>query len=314
MVSDMGTSGLGLLDRGRGGWTAVLGSTAALFMLCFPLSMPPMSSLVQTVSGSVHVLLWAGLAWLWGRILPCGLRGWALWGMLAVVGGGVEWLQPFAGRSAEWTDWALGVGGAGCICGTWQLQWRRGVIRGIAVLILFSSPLSWALALQGLETHSFPMLAEPGTLWSRNGWILNGVRLSTSSPKAFRIEKEILDETSSPFPYPGVFRAPARSDWRGVQSWRTEIYWPDSSSVVFAVRVDDRPGNPPYAERFQREFAITQGWNSVEISVEDLGRTSGGRSMRLDDIRLWGLFLVSNVHFDYFLAGAVRLELKEDRI
>lgn len=298
---------------GRGGWAAALGSAAAMLMLIFPSTLPAAGSIRQAVGGSAHVLIFAVLAWLWGRALPVHLRGRVLWGALALFSASVEWIQPCVGRSAEWTDWLYGAGGAACICGTWRLPWRRGILRWAGVLVLFSAPLAWALALREAEIRVFPSLAEPGALWARGGWVLNGVRISAPSEAAFRIEGEPWDGKSARVPYPGVFRAPARSDWRGMRSWRAELFWPGPAPVLFAVRVDDRPGNPPYAERFQREFAVTQGWNAVEIPAEELGRTSGGRPMRLDQIHRWGVFLVSNARFDYFLVGAVRLELKEDR-
>ena len=65
--------------------------------------------------------------------------------------------------------------------------------------------------------------------------------------------------------------------------------------------MDDLPGNPPYAERFQREFAVTQGWNHVKIPAAQWGTASGGRAMNVEAIRQWGLFLVSATEgFDYF--------------
>ena len=72
--------------------------------------------------------------------------------------------------------------------------------------------------------------------------------------------------------------------------------------------MDDLPGNPPYAERFQREFAVTQGWNHVKIPAAQWGTASGGRAMNVEAIRQWGLFLVSATEgFDYFLFAPVRL-------
>ena len=308
MVSDVGIAPIGRSGRGRGLWTAALGSAAVLLLLLFPSRAPSAGLLVQAAGRSVHVLLWWGVAWLWGRNLPVRLRSGPLCAVLALGSAAVEWIQPVAGRSAEWMDWLYGAGGAACLC----VPWRRGV-RWMGVALLCSAPLAWELALQGIERSSFPVLAEPGAYWSRRGWTLNGVRLARSSPEAFRIEGQAMEGDREPVAYPGVFRSPAVADWRGMRSWRTAVYWPGPDSVLFAVRVDDLPGNPPFAERFQREFSATAGWNAVEISVEELGRASGGRPMELGGIRSWGVFLVSNVHFDYFLMGEVRVELKEDR-
>ena len=94
---------------------------------------------------------------------------------------------------------------------------------------------------------------------------------------------------------------------------QVDLFWPESLPAVFAVRVDDRPGNPPYAERFQKEFAVAQGWNAVRISAEEIAQAAGGRPLRLDQVRQWGVFLVSDIPFDYFLVGTVRLEMQEEK-
>ena len=94
---------------------------------------------------------------------------------------------------------------------------------------------------------------------------------------------------------------------------QADLFWPEAGPAVFAVRVDDRPGNPSYAERFQKEFAVTQGWNAVRIPAEEIAKTPAGRPLRLDQVRQWGVFLVSDVPFDYFLVGTVRLEMQEEK-
>ena len=296
---------------GWGRWAAALGSAAALFVLLSRWAIPPAGTLGQAAGDSAHVLIFAGLAWLWGRVLPAPWRGWRLWGGMLVMAGAVEGLQAWGGRSAEGMDWMCGAGGAACVCFTWGARWR-GWIRWTGVLVLCALPPAWVLAMRGMECRSFPVLADRGACWARRGWELNGVRLSTSSGLVFRIER-VLAGRESVMAYPGVFRAPAWKNWRGLRSWGTTLYWPGPASAVFAVRVDDRAGDPPYAERFQREFVVTQGWNAVEISAEEMSRTSGGRPLRLDQVRSWGLFLVSDAPFDYFLIGETRLHLNEDR-
>ena len=94
---------------------------------------------------------------------------------------------------------------------------------------------------------------------------------------------------------------------------QVDLFWPEAWPAVFAVRVDDRPGNPPYAERFQKEFAVTQGWNAVRIPAGEIAQTAGGRPTRLDQVRQWGVFLVSDVPFDYFSVGIVHVELQEEQ-
>jgi hypothetical protein len=223
----------------------------------------------------------------------------------------MEWIQSHLGRSAEWTDWLYGAGGAACICGTWRGQGRFR-IRWIGVLVLCLFPLVWEGAMVRMEIRAFPVLADPGATWSRRGWTLNGVRISALPREDFRIVSGSKAAKEQPASNPGAFRAPICSDWSRMEAFHTKIFWPASPPAVLAVRVDDRPGNPPYADRFQREFAVTQGWNAVCIPAHELGKTSGGRPLRLGTIRKWGVFLVSDMPFDYFLLGEVRLTLHQE--
>ena len=257
----------------------------------------------------MHVVLFAGLAWIVGRNLSARRRTWAVWGLVTALSAGVEWLQPLVGRSAELADWLYGAGGAACICAAGQTRSR---VRWGGVLALCLIPLAWEMALFGMEHRAYPVLADSGMAWSHRGWVLNSVQIAAGAFPGLRLEAVSNADPIATVAYPGLFRAPAYSDWRGARALRAELYWPDRDSAVFAIRVDDRTGNPVYADRFQREFSITQGWNRIRIPIDDLGKTSGGRRLELDAIRQWGVFLVSDTPLDYFLLGAVSLELQPE--
>lgn len=286
---------------------AALGCVAAVLFLLWPFQLAPEGRAMYAAAGSAHVLLFAGLAWMGGGLLSPAWRGWPLWAGLAVLSACVEGLHPYLGRTAEWSDWLYGMGGAACICAT--RRWR-GSLRWIPVLLLCLFPPVWELAMARMEADAFPVLVHSGFSWARRGWSLNGVVLSACGAEEFKLSKAPdLPAISCP----GFFREPIRQDWRGVRTLQADLFWPEAGPAVFAVRVDDRPGNPPYAERFQKEFAVTQGWNAVRIPAEEIAQTPAGRPLRLDQVRQWGVFLVSDVPFDYFLVGTVRLEMQEEK-
>ena len=290
-------------------WAAVLGGVGATALLLFPVPVPPAGRLWQSAGAAFHVLLYAGLAWILGRSLSARSRSWPLFFGLMAFAAAVEWLQPRVGRSAELADWLWGVGGTGCICATGNRAWKVW-LRWFPVLGLCLLPLAWELTLLRMEVRAFPVLADSRALWSRRGWELNSVQTARANPSGFRVEAD--SDEGARRPYPGLFRRPACPDWRSLRALRADLYWPAAASAIFAIRVDDRPGNPPYAERFQQEFSVTQGWNSVQIFGEQIRQTSGGRPMRLETIWQWGVFLVSDVPLDYFLLGTVRIEWPEE--
>lgn len=170
-------------------------------------------------------------------------------------------------------------------------------------------PFVWLAGLHWGEVRAFPVLARPGSFWAARGWELIGVELDVDAGRGFAATPA---PGAEPGVYPGLFRAPAVRNWRRAQNLKTTIYWPEAAPAIFAIRIDDRPRNPPYAERFQKEFAVTQGWNEVEIPAAELARAAGGRDLRLERIAQWGVFLVSKVPFDYFLLGPVVLDMQEE--
>jgi len=296
----------------RWGWrTAASGSIAVLLLLLFPFRIPPGDPLFQAFGSMAHVLLFAGLALLWGLCLPQWARGLLLWSGLALLAALMEWTQPWMGRSAEGTDWLFGAAGAACICSTAWMRFRPG-LRWVLLITLCLLPLGWISGLQLLERRAFPLLLDPAAGWARYGWTLNGVSLSSFDPESLRVEMLPRREGEDPAAYPGLFRSASHPDWSHAHSFQTELFWPASTPAIFAVRMDDHRGNPPYAERFQKEFAVTQGWNSVWIAADELRQTSGGAPLHLEHMAQWGVFLVSDTPFDYFLLAAVRLELQQE--
>ena len=256
------------------------------------------------IGGTVHVAWFAGLAGLIGSRVPARWRGWPGWLCLAGIAGLIEGIQPWTGRSAELADWLWGAAGSAGVC----LTWARPRLRILAVTGLCLCPAAWETILWRQEAHAFPVLADPGAAWSRHGWTLNGVDLRIHS-RHFRLEPVHVPEA---VPYPGIFRHPAGSDWRGMQGLELEIFWGGNSPATFAVRVDDRGGSPAYADRFQREFSVEPGWNRVAIPATELGMTPGGRPLNLAAIEAWGVFLVSDVPFDYVLIGPVHLAMQQE--
>ena len=218
-----------------GGWKTAAGSAAVFLLLLVPVRLPAGGRWVEAWSAGAHVVLFAALAWLWGRGLPGWSRGWRLWGVLAAVAAAVEGLQLWTGRSVGWADWCSGAAGAACVCATWRV---RGGIRLLAVLALAFLPAAWEAAQQILEKRDFPILADPARRWAGRGWIENGGRLQREE-EGFRF---LSDDPTTPAAYPGVFRVPAAKDWRKIEALDTSLYWPEEKPAVMGLRVDDQPG------------------------------------------------------------------------
>lgn len=296
----------------RGRAVAGLSCAGALLLLMVPLCEPPKGALWSAIGLGGHAVLFGVLAWIGSVEFPGHQRGWPLWIGLTLFAAAVELIQPWVGRSRELSDWIFGSAGAAVVCGTWPLS-RSRQVRSAGMLVLGLSPLLWVLSLRGAESRAFPVLMDVGSIWSRHGWTLNAVRLEVDGELGMRVESAPRGKGNVPSSYPGLFRVPARSDWRGMGELQAAIFWSGDGSTVMALRIDDREGNPAYADRFQKEITVTQGWNRVQIPASEWGRTSGGQPLHVEAIRQWGVFLVSASAFDYFTLGIVKLEPGEER-
>ncbi len=291
---------------------AVLAGTGTLLLLLMPLGGSSDRMLGVAMSLGGHAWLFGAVAWGWGRRLSRRYRALPLWVGLAVGAAAVEMVQPWYGRSRELADWIFSAAGAGWVCMTWQWRGKRWG-RWMGLMVLGLVPVLGYGGLRQAEVRSFPILLDPGSVWSRHGWALNSVRLGADGHATVRVASRRSGKEQGRGEYPGLFRQPAQPDWSGMETLRLKVFWPGEAPAMLAMRIDDREGNPPYAERFQEEFEVVPGWNEIRIPVSQWGQTSGGRPMERRGIRQWGVFLVSAPAFDYFGLGMVQLDPAEEQ-
>ncbi len=286
-----------------GRWLPWLISVVMVAPLVVPLPHSDDSPLWRMVSGTSHVILFTVLAWQLAQCAPARLRGLKLWFGLAILAGLIEMWQLKIGRSAEWSDWFYGLLGATGAIGTAKLhsKLRVAVLLGLALI-----PPLWIGTLLAQEARAFPVLLDPQSIWARQGWTQQGGQVQPLDFSKFCFRANSSGEEVE---YPGLFRPVFHCDWRGITALRGSIYWPNAMPTICAIRVDDQRGNPPYADRFQREMAITQGWNQIVIPSAELRMTPSGRELQMEQIQQWGIFLIAPPQFENFVLGCFALEL-----
>lgn len=92
-----------------------------------------------------------------------------------------------------------------------------------------------------------------------------------------------------PSAFPGFNPKLDRSDWRGYHAVEFDIFNPASETVAISLKIDDRPGPPAPAERFNRELQLVPGPNHIRIKLDEV-KTGSGR--HLDQSRIAKVFLV----------------------
>ena len=265
-----------------------------------------------------HVVIFAGLAWAWGRVLwmdaiPSLWRRLRLGAVLALLTLVVEFVQPFAGRGFDLRDAAAGSIGALLAAVAFPLPFT-----GLAALVVLAA-LPWCIP--GTirlvrEYRAFPVLAAAGPDCWTDDWEFAGLD-AAPSPEGLRLVPAAMspDSPVAAEPWPGLFRVPVRRDWSAFGDWRFRLYWDAPAAALFVVRLDDRrEPQPAYAERFQTEWRVLPGqWNELVIPRAEWSRTSGGGSLDASEIARWGLFLNEPVPFESFTLGEAVLSPLEEK-
>ncbi|MDD2237683.1 MAG: hypothetical protein PHG65_10800, partial [Kiritimatiellae bacterium] len=229
-----------------------------------------------------------------------------------------ELLQPFFGRECSWGDWFLGLAGVG-LAGLAFLMRRtasnpRGVIALAWLLVCSVSlvPLLYALNDSFAREKAFPELASFETEAELGRWALNGVELTrveipVRGPGCFAGR---VSFTNDSIEYPGLFMTEITGNWTNAEALILEVYWPGSVGTNLEFRLDDLPGNPPYAERFQASLSLVPGWNELRLSLADMEVTPSGRRLRFDKVRCFGLFFQRAEANEYLVLDNIRLTLR----
>ena len=214
------------------------------------------------------------------------------------LGGIVELIQPYFGRSGSWGD--LGIDLVGGLLGIMFLApvrrslGRRHLVCGqIAVVaiaaIFFCGPVVtlWDMR-QG--SRQFPVLSDfesrlETRRWS-SGEIHKGIaRHGESSLRVLLTRQK----------YAGTTLKRSFGDWRGYSTFAFSLYNPDPDSLRITVSIRDQEHfvrGGQYHDRFNRAFTMEQGWNDVAIPVSDIENAPSARKLDLSRLSEVVIFTV----------------------
>ncbi|HMO03095.1 MAG TPA: hypothetical protein PKC67_07395 [Kiritimatiellia bacterium] len=203
----------------------------------------------------------------------------------------IEWLQGFSGRDPSWSDALWGWGG---IAVGWVVvlaihaNGKRRLALALAatsiIVISLMRPVSvWRDHV--VLRAAYPVLVGFDTRWVESRWHIQGLVVVEEDGGWWA---QVTGEDA----YPGLFLVDLPHDWRGVAAVVLDVtYEGTADSPVLWWRMDDLPGNPPYAERFQRAMALTGGRQVMRIERASFELAGNGRAMALERILAAGLFL-----------------------
>jgi len=90
--------------------------------------------------------------------------------------------------------------------------------------------------------------------------------------------------------WPG-FSKIIKTSWVGYNELSLNIFNPAPDPIQISYRIDDRRGNPPYADRANGRFQLKSGANTIKLNLKKLKTSDGKRHLDLSKICSFLLFL-----------------------
>lgn len=225
----------------------------------------------------------------------------ALFVVVLFVGSLVEFLQMFVdGRTPDFFDVLRNQAGCLLACAFFihpsLFSGLRRQLFQLGVIVLLGAavwPTVRSLIDERLAAQQFPILADFETPFERYRWV-NIQQLRQESAIVRHGAKAIRVQLSTA-KYSGVSLFYFPGDWRGFHTLHWSVYNPQPAALVLNCRIHDvhhKEHGLEYADRFNQQFIVQQGWNDLAVSLERVKNAPKGRAMDMQHIEGFGLFVV----------------------
>jgi VanZ family protein len=232
------------------------------------------------------------LAWQWTTMLAITL----------LAGVSIELLQYGTARDADAGDVLRDLSGSLLVLAFGPLgsklqpvSRRRSLQLSVSVLLLAQLwPVTRSLLDEAIARHQFPLLSGFETPFEIDRWT-GSAGLSVETIAATSHDK-LLKLSLTTDHYSGATLNYFDGDWTSARTLVISLYNPDASPLQITCRIHDLQhveGNQEYEDRFNRSFLLAQGWNHIEIDLNDVKAGPAGRSMDMSRIRGLGIFVVA---------------------
>jgi len=172
----------------------------------------------------------------------------------------------------------------------------RPALRFVVLVLALAQlwPLAKSLTDEAIARHQFPLLSGFETPFEIDRWSGNaGLSVET---KTLVAEGRLLKLSLTTDQYSGAALNYFDGNWTSARTLKFSLYNPDARPLQITCRIHDlqhADGNEEYQDRFNRSFVLAQGWNRIEIDLNEVQQSPAGRSMDMSRIRGLGLFTVS---------------------
>lgn len=108
--------------------------------------------------------------------------------------------------------------------------------------------------------------------------------------------------------YPGINFLEIEKDWSAYRQFKMDVTNQEAEPFKFHIRIDDKKSGWEYADRFDRNFTISYGVNSISIPLDTLKANIALRSLDLHNIKHLMFFIPGNDRKRTFYIDNIRLE------
>ena len=243
-----------------------------------------------------HLFFFAVLAWV-GLQLPHVRRysyparaAIVLLGAL-VLGGMIELIQPYVGRSAAIKDvWQNVLGASITVALAAPTRLFRRILTTLVAVVLFLEIQYPLISLwdRGVARIQFPVLSDFSTAFEHHRWSSGkpDSSVARAGQKSLRVELK-------PSRYAGTTMRRSLGNWTRHETLEFSIYIPDPAPLLVTVSISDHAhydGDRAYRDRFNRRFLLQSGWNDLSIPVSDVRDAPAERQQDLDDLVEFAIF------------------------
>jgi hypothetical protein len=220
-------------------------------------------------------------------------------------------LRDSAGVMAVWLWW-LPTSGM-----SWSVTRRRlGAalrIAAAAVLMLATVvPLASIARVYDGRRKALPHLVRlDGSHWERRLVRVRNARLTPSVVVTDGDARRVQAPATlalRPGRYPGIALNEPYPDWTPYRQLVFDVRSAEGAPLAWTVRVHDASHNGDYRDRFNREFVLTGGRQTITIPLEDVRRAPAKREMDMRHIRGVAMFAWELDHAAQVEVGPLRLE------
>lgn len=274
------------------------------------------SVLLKNVWNFGHIVFFAILLLLIQSSKP--LVGWKVWlwvTMIAIaIGALIEIAQFFVGRNASLNDVLHNVFGVwlGLFWGQKPspVIWRMRFVSGLLI-----APAAWLVIDSGVAHvtmhNQFPLLNSFESRHELQQLHANNGLVKIQQTQQFHTHGISSAQVSlDTHPYSGVSLLGSYGDWNGYAALSMDLFNPDAEPLELVVRIADVQhdrGDNSFNDRFNRRILLRQGWNQVQIDLNDVRTAPHKRVMHMHQISDITIFAVGLPRSRRFYLDNVKL-------